>query len=706
MRWRLLSSSEACKARPTLYANYGFALILLVVSIAHMSDHAEGTYAPYIRRICRRYPIHTTVEKQSGDHGFRIKLDGLTTSDTYRPGETYTVHVTGADQYQRLMGVMVEATAIDSKGETYSPGSFNTSIDMRVQDLRLERTCAKPVVAHRYLIRKDAIKFLWTAPRAGAGCVHFNATVIEHSDKWYKDEGMLHKVICEESTQRDSASAVPSDQSAQQAPSQNECCACGKAVYDVVFQGSWSRNTHPKGFPDEKDEFLLHWSNLVGASHSSDYRIWEYGQFSSRGVKEVCEYGSARTILNELKANQFERVHTVVKTDQLWGPTRIMEPLTAGFTVTKKKPLISLLTMIGPSPDWCLGISAESMCTTNCTWKDSMEIDLYPWDAGTDSRVTYLGDKMATVPAERIHRLTNTNPNDRDSPFYGLDIKPFARLTLTKKNEYCTDDEGKSTSAEKAPSTDELMEKCETSPWSDWSECSNACGSGLRERRRMLKTPGVTQDMCELDLVQTDSCMGDCKGRGKKLSDSFVMRHDDQRDPTDTCAVTDWSVWSPCSATCGLGMKERWRMFLFNPEQRVDCGIHLMEKDLCRGEIYDCQKAIMMKNFTAICQQPLDVGPCRGDFPRWFYNHTMEKCQTFSYGGCRGNENRFDTESELRINCMVTPWSEWSECSATCGRGTVMKTRMIKVEPKNGGQRCPRRLVKKKKCRQKRCRKF
>ncbi|KAK3724689.1 hypothetical protein RRG08_041170 [Elysia crispata] len=661
-------------------------------------------------------------------------------------------------------------------------------------------------------------------------------------------------------TQRDSASATSSDHSGQRV-GQDECCACGHAMYTVEFQGMWSRNTHPKGFPDEKNSFQLHWSNLVGASHSNDYRVWEYGQFSSRAVKEVCEYGSSRSLENELKENS-EKIRTVVKTEQLWGPKRILEPLNAVYTVNKKKHLLSLITMVGPSPDWCLGISGESMCGANCTWKDTVEVDLYPWDAGTDSRVTYLGRKMPTVPAERIHRLTNTNPNDRDSPFYGVDIKPFARLTMRKKKEACTDDEGKSTSAEKSPSTEELvsmmkkkmmmnkkfeMEKCATSPWSEWADCSNSCGSGVRERRRMLKNPGVTADMCDLELVDTQSCVGDCKARTKKLSDSFIMRHDEERDPTDTCAVTEWSVWSPCSATCGLGMKERWRMFLFNPEQRVDCGIHLMEKDLCRGEIFDCQKAIMMKNFTAICQQPLDVGPCRGDFPRWFYNHTMEKCQTFSYGGCRGNENRFDTESECvdlcadymaslhrnggmgrkhrmslqdmemqkvmmkekermmakqrmrekqqtmqqdmlrkqemmrklrmmeeqrkeqerkaaemkrqmmrkhsqnqgdeevssrpergntkmmrrkqrmmkkkqmmerrrrrrrrqrkdedgeRVDCMVTPWSNWSECSATCGKGIIMKTRMIKVEAKNGGWRCPRRLVKKKKCRQKKC---
>lgn len=55
------------------------------------------------------------------------------------------------------------------------------------------------------------------------------------------------------------------------------------------------------------------------------------------------------------------------------------------------------------------------------------------------------------------------------------------------------------------------------------------------------------------------------------------------------------------------------------------------------------------------------------------------------------------------VDCMLSPWSDWSECSVTCGAGVAMKTRMVKVEPQNGGAKCQGKLVKKKKCRQKKC---
>lgn len=43
-----------------------------------------------------------------------------------------------------------------------------------------------------------------------------------------------------------------------------------------------------------------------------------------------------------------------------------------------------------PSPDWIVGVSALELCLRNCSWVESKVLNLYPWDAGTDSGVTYI----------------------------------------------------------------------------------------------------------------------------------------------------------------------------------------------------------------------------------------------------------------------------------------------------------------------------
>lgn len=61
----------------------------------------------------------------------------------------------------------------------------------------------------------------------------------------------------------------------------------------------------------------------------------------------------------------------------------------AEFFVDRARHLMSFLTMLGPSPDWNVGLSGEDLCTKECGWIQKLVADLIPWDAGTDSGVTY-----------------------------------------------------------------------------------------------------------------------------------------------------------------------------------------------------------------------------------------------------------------------------------------------------------------------------
>lgn len=53
-------------------------------------------------------------------------------------------------------------------------------------------------------------------------------------------------------------------------------------------------------------------------------------------------------------------------------------------------------------------------------------------------------------------------------------------------------------------------------------------------------------------------------------------------------------------------------------------------------------------------------------------------------------------------DCMLSEWSEWSECNKSCGKGHMIRSRMVKLEPQFGGMPCPE-TVQRKKCKIRKC---
>lgn len=63
------------------------------------------------------------------------------------------------------------------------------------------------------------------------------AIVLQTETVWLKDEGQLTQTICEDDQPMEK-NEIP------------ECCACGQAKYSLMFKGMWTRETHPKDWPN------------------------------------------------------------------------------------------------------------------------------------------------------------------------------------------------------------------------------------------------------------------------------------------------------------------------------------------------------------------------------------------------------------------------------------------------------------------------
>merc|ERR1719234_562684 len=58
-------------------------------------------------------------------------------------------------------------------------------------------------------------------------------------------------------------------------------------------------------------------------------------------------------------------------------------------------------------------------------------------------------------------------------------------------------------------------------------------------------------------------------------------------------------------------------------------------------------------------------------------------------------EGFLQDEAPRPEDCLTSEWSDWSDCSTSCGRGWLTKERRVVAGPKNGGKACPRKLQKK-----------
>ncbi|XP_041495726.1 tissue factor pathway inhibitor isoform X1 [Microtus oregoni] len=59
-----------------------------------------------------------------------------------------------------------------------------------------------------------------------------------------------------------------------------------------------------------------------------------------------------------------------------------------------------------------------------------------------------------------------------------------------------------------------------------------------------------------------------------------------------------------------------------------------------------------MKPKQTFCAMKVEDGPCKAMIRSYFFNILTQQCEEFIYGGCRGNENRFETVEECKAACL------------------------------------------------------
>lgn len=166
--------------------------------------------------------------------------------------------------------------------------------------------------------------------------------------------------------------------------------------YEVTFDATWSDETHSP-FPPSP-----HFSGLIGATHNADLRFWENGGLASRGIEVMAETGGKSSLQQEISTAMSEgSAYSLISGG---GIGRSPGTVTKTFTINSSHPLVSLVTMIAPSPDWFLGVDSLPLFQ-NGRWRGEVVVDLYPYDSGTDNGPNFTSSNSDTNPAEPIRLI-------------------------------------------------------------------------------------------------------------------------------------------------------------------------------------------------------------------------------------------------------------------------------------------------------------
>ena len=198
---------------------------------------------------------------------------------------------------------------------------------------------------------------------------------------------------------------------------------------------------------------------------------------------------------------------------------------------------------------------------------------------------------------------------------------------------------------------------CQVTQWSDWTDCSAACEGGTHKRTRLIESHAKCGGEGCPPLVEIAPC-------------------NEQPCAVD-CQVGPWSQWGDCAGPCDAGLQKRTRDVTVQPDAGGAVCPVLEQTQSCDTSGLSCDDGVV-----CTIADSCSGGACTG-FPSDAECNDQDVCSkdTCSLSGCVNTQEPSD--------CQVSPWSAWSACSVLCGGGERTRNRTVTADATCGGANCP-----------------
>jgi hypothetical protein len=160
------------------------------------------------------------------------------------------------------------------------------------------------------------------------------------------------------------------------------------AEYTVVVKSTWTKTNHPFEYPSANPISGPHFSGVIGAAHNASDSIFSEGSMPTPGLERLSEQGKHDPLDAELNAaTAAGTAGPLFET----GPLReFTDSLVGTVKVDSAHPMVSLVMMIAPSPDWFTGVNNVNLMEKT--------LDLLAYDSGGDDGTTYKASDKDTNP--------------------------------------------------------------------------------------------------------------------------------------------------------------------------------------------------------------------------------------------------------------------------------------------------------------------
>jgi len=172
------------------------------------------------------------------------------------------------------------------------------------------------------------------------------------------------------------------------------------AEYELTFNAIWSPQTHPNRFPTGRNP---HFTSLIGGTHNKSVTFWEVGGTATSGIESMAETGSTSGVRGEVEAAISRNHAKSVLSGPSISPSPNRESMT--FDIDSRWSLVTLTSMLAPSPDWFIGVSGLDLLDENGEWLSEKEVTLFAYDAGSEDGDGYSLSNPDTQPKEKIRRI-------------------------------------------------------------------------------------------------------------------------------------------------------------------------------------------------------------------------------------------------------------------------------------------------------------